>query len=160
MSWRKIDVGLGEFIEVNARGQIKEIKRGMTMSNFLGSDGSYSVVLHRETGEWIRLGPDMPETFPPQPKSSAAAAPVAEAAAAEATAPPKMPHAIKKLHLEIMAHPDYKTKLPDTTRWAFESACVERGSHRDKENNAWSRSIWKFLYLGEPMDETSGELYF
>jgi len=63
---------------------------------------------------------------------------------------PKEPHRIKTLHEQILAHPDYKTKLSETTRWAFEAGCVGGGSLCDKENNQWSRKIWRFLYMNGP----------
>lgn len=61
----------------------------------------------------------------------------------------QMPRLMKKVHQQILEHPDYKNKLDQTTRWAFETGCVSGLSHCDKENNKWSREIWKYLYLNE-----------
>lgn len=61
---------------------------------------------------------------------------------------PKMPHRISIVHKQILEHPDYATKLSDSTRWAFEAGCVGGGSACAKENNQWSRELWKSLYLG------------
>jgi hypothetical protein len=69
---------------------------------------------------------------------------------AKLEAGPKMPRRIKELHKQIMAHPEYKTKLTSTTRFAFEGGCVGGGSWCDAENNKWSREIWKHLYANGP----------
>lgn len=61
----------------------------------------------------------------------------------------KMPVRISALYKQIMEHPEYKTKLDGTTRWAFEAGCVGGGSWCTKQNNAWSREIWKHLYWDE-----------
>lgn len=62
------------------------------------------------------------------------------------TAPPKMPQRINELHRQIMAHPDYNTRVPESARWTFEHACVRGGSWCAADNNKWSREIWKTLY--------------
>lgn len=62
---------------------------------------------------------------------------------------PKMPQRIAHVYAQIVAHPDYKTKLDDATRWAFETGCVGGSPWCTKQNNQWSRQIWKYLYLGE-----------
>ena len=67
--------------------------------------------------------------------------------------PPKEPRRIDKLHEQILTHSDYKTKLSEGTRFAFDNGCVCHGSQCDKENNQWSRQIWRYLYLGTPMEE-------
>jgi hypothetical protein len=61
------------------------------------------------------------------------------------------PRLIAKLHKEILAHPDYNTKLSTSTRFAFENGCVHKGSACDKENNKWSRIIWAHLYENGPV---------
>ena len=58
-----------------------------------------------------------------------------------------MPQRIHELHRQIMAHPDYNTRVSETTRWTFEHACVGGGSWCVRDNNKWSREIWKRLYL-------------
>jgi hypothetical protein len=71
---------------------------------------------------------------------------------------PKQPRKIKDLHKEIMKHKDYK-RIPATTRWCFETGCVNGHSWCDKENNKWSREIWKMLFLGEDFDGKKAEEY-
>ena len=66
---------------------------------------------------------------------------------------PKMPHRIDKLYESILKHPEYQTRLDEGMRFAFEQGCVSGGSWCPKQNNAWSRKIWKFLYLNEPMKD-------
>jgi len=80
---------------------------------------------------------------------SPAVVPVAKAPNGKA---PKMPRAIKKLYKQILNHPEYKNQK-ESLRFAFEAGCVGGGSWCFKENNKWSRKIWRHLYLGEPMDD-------
>lgn len=71
---------------------------------------------------------------------------------------PKMPHRIKTLYQQIMAHP----RCPETSssfKFAFEAGCVGGGSWCSKENNAWCRSVWKHLYLGEPEPTVGGGIF-
>lgn len=63
----------------------------------------------------------------------------------------KQPMRIKTVHEQILKHPDYKTKLDEATRWAFENGCVKGHSHCQKENNKWSRDIWNHLHLNTPL---------
>ena len=72
----------------------------------------------------------------------------------------KMPQRMKLVHEQILTHPEYKTKLNDSTRYAFETGCIGGYSWKVKENNKWSRQIWKYLHwnetspgLGEPQPE-------
>jgi hypothetical protein len=62
-----------------------------------------------------------------------------------------MPRLIKDVHAQILRHPEYRTKLSEATVWAFEAGCVCRGSWCDKQNNAWSRKIWRHLYENGPV---------
>lgn len=64
----------------------------------------------------------------------------------------KMPHRMKKVHQMILEHPDYKD-LKESTRFCFEMGCYGGFSYCTKENNAWSRKIWKYLYWNEVSDE-------
>ena len=64
--------------------------------------------------------------------------------------PIRMPRLMKTVHEQILGHPDYMTKLSRNLRWCYEAGCVQRGSWCDKENNAWSRKIWRFLYENGP----------
>jgi hypothetical protein len=65
----------------------------------------------------------------------------------------KEPRRIARLYRDILRHPEYKSKLPETTRWVFEVACVGGGSQCHKENNKWCRKIWRHLYRGEPLKD-------
>lgn len=69
------------------------------------------------------------------------------AATAAATDAPKMPHRIRAVHEQVMAHPDYTIRLDANTRFAFEGGCVSGYSHCTRENNRWSRELWRLLYL-------------
>jgi hypothetical protein len=61
-----------------------------------------------------------------------------------------MPKRIKTLHEQILKHPNYPD-LSESMRWAFEMGCVGGFSWRQKENNAWSRTIWRHLYWGDSL---------
>lgn len=61
---------------------------------------------------------------------------------------PVMPRAIKEVHKQVLSHPKYMTELPSSTRWCFQAGCVDRYSWCDRENNKWSRQLWRELYLG------------
>lgn len=63
---------------------------------------------------------------------------------------PKGPRTIKQVYKEILGHPEYKMKLSDSTRFAFEVGCVAGGSQCYKENNKWCREIWDYLYNNGP----------
>jgi hypothetical protein len=65
---------------------------------------------------------------------------------------PKMPNRIKKLYKQILKHPKYPT-LSDALHFAFECGCVGGGSWCTKENNAWTRKIWKHLHWGTPLED-------
>jgi hypothetical protein len=54
------------------------------------------------------------------------------------------------VYTQILNHPDNTTRVSETTRWVFETACVGGHSHCTKENNAWSRALWRHLYAGGP----------
>ncbi len=64
---------------------------------------------------------------------------------------PKMPHKIKDLHAQILSHTNYNS-LSSCLRFCFEGGCVGHLSWMTKENNRWSRVIWKHLYWGESLD--------
>jgi hypothetical protein len=51
-----------------------------------------------------------------------------------------------------MTHPRYAATSA-AFKFGFEAGCVGGGSWCTKENNAWSRRIWRHLYLGTPMPE-------
>lgn len=61
---------------------------------------------------------------------------------------PRMPRDIKEVHKQIVAHPNYKTEFSESTRWCFQAGCVGGYSWCDRENNKWSRQLWRELYLG------------
>lgn len=65
--------------------------------------------------------------------------------------PNKEPRNMDVLHRAILDHPEYKTKLTESTRWCFENGCVAGFSSCTKENNKWSREIWRFLYKDIPL---------
>ena len=65
---------------------------------------------------------------------------------------PKMPRKIANVHKQILAHPKYP-ELSAGTKFAFEMGCVEGFSWRARENNKWSREIWRHLYLGEKLED-------
>lgn len=56
------------------------------------------------------------------------------------------PRRMKDVHATILQHPEYKTKLDNTTRWVYESACVGGLSHCKRQNDKWCREIWQHLY--------------
>jgi hypothetical protein len=60
------------------------------------------------------------------------------------------PFRIKRVYEEILNHPDYKSKLTESTRWAFEAGCVGGGSFCSQANNTWSRLIWSHLFENGP----------
>ena len=60
------------------------------------------------------------------------------------------PRLIKKVVEQIIAHPEFYTKLNDGTRFAF-SAGISGYTKQGAENNKWYREIWNLLYLGIPM---------
>lgn len=69
---------------------------------------------------------------------------------AAAPPPPKEPRLIATLWTQIMEHPRY----PETTsdfQYAFMYGVVGGGSTCTTENNAWTRAIWRRLYLGKRM---------
>jgi len=57
---------------------------------------------------------------------------------------------MRDVYQQILVHPEYALRLSKTTRWVFEAACVRGHSWCTRENNAWSRQIWRFLYAGGP----------
>jgi menaquinone-dependent protoporphyrinogen IX oxidase len=66
--------------------------------------------------------------------------------------PPKMPRLMKDVYSQIERHPNYPTLSPGTL-FAYNVAAKGGFSHCTTQNNKWTRTIWKFLYLGQPMDE-------
>jgi hypothetical protein len=66
--------------------------------------------------------------------------------------PLKEPHRLRTLWKQILEHPRY-SELSEGTRFAFENAVVGGMSWRVKENNRWSRELWRHLYLGTPLSD-------
>lgn len=65
---------------------------------------------------------------------------------------PQQPRKIQKLYEQILAHPKYKD-LGESTRWAFQMGCVNGLSWATRQNNKWSRRLWKHLFLGEALED-------